>query len=227
MNSAVVYYSNTGQSKRVAEYFADKTSFELCDIIGLSECVFDTVILVFPVHCQNVPDCIKHFLKRLQVKNLAVIATYGRMCYGNVLNYIQRRYDHNIVAAAYVPTKHSYLDESGFDVFDKLTPIIDKLNNSTRVKIPKTYKNPLSDFCKGWRSRVGVKLYKDGRCDNCGACNSVCVNNAIKNGKPNRRCIRCLKCVERCPKGALHFTLRLPMRVYLRKKKVDDLIIYV
>ncbi|MDE7158765.1 MAG: EFR1 family ferrodoxin, partial [Clostridiales bacterium] len=215
--NAVVYYSNTGQSKRVAEYFADKTSLELFDIIGLSECVFDKLILVFPVHCQNVPDCVKHFLKRLQVNNLAVIATYGRMCYGNVLNYIQRRYDHNIIAAAYVPTKHSYLDESGFDGFDKLALIIDKLNNSTdkpnnsaRVKIPRTYKNPLSDFCKGWRSRAGVKLYKDERCDNCGACDSVCDNGAIKNGKPNRRCIRCLKCVTACPNKALHFATRLP-----------------
>lgn len=225
--NAVLYYSNTGQSKRVAEYLAQQTSFELYDIVGLTECVLDTAILVFPVHCQSVPDIVKDFLARLTVNNLAVIATYGRMCFGDVLHYIQRRYNHNIIAAAYLPTKHSYLNENGFDEFERLGEIITKLNDPSPVKISKTYRNPLSDFCKGWRSRMGVKLYKDGRCDECGACDSVCDNGAIKNGKTNRKCIRCLKCVESCPQGALHFSLRLPMRVYLRKKKVDDLIIYV
>ena len=225
--NAVVYYSNTDQSRRVAQYFAEQTAFELFDIFDLPGYAFDTVILVFPVHCQSVPDCVKDFLKRLTVKNLAVIATYGRMCFGNVLYYIQKHYAHNIVAAAYVPTKHSYLTEDGFDGWERLDPIITKLNDPSRVKIPKTYKNPLSDFCKRWRGRMGVKLYKDERCNNCGACDSVCDNNAIKNGKPNRRCIRCLKCVNNCPQGALHFALSLPMRVYLQKKKIDDLIIYV
>ncbi|MDE6293488.1 MAG: 4Fe-4S binding protein [Clostridiales bacterium] len=45
-------------------------------------------------------------------------------------------------------------------------------------------------------------------------------------GKTNRKCIRCLKCVSECPNNALHFSTRLPMRMYLRKKKCDKLIIY-
>ena len=225
--NAVIYYSNTGQSKRIAEYFADKTSFALCGIFDLSEYVFDTAVLVFPVHCQNAPDCVKNFLKRLSVKNLIVIATYGRMCCGNILNYIQKHYRHNIIAAAYVPTKHSYLCENGFEDFDRLNAIVSKISNPAPVKIPKMYKNPFADFGKGLRSRTGVKLYKDQNCNNCGQCNAVCDNNAINNGKTNGKCIRCLKCVENCPNNSLHFKLRLPMRLYLRKKKQNDLIIYV
>ncbi|MDE5593006.1 MAG: 4Fe-4S binding protein, partial [Clostridiales bacterium] len=52
-------------------------------------------------------------------------------------------------------------------------------------------------------------------------------NNAIAYGKTNRKCIRCLKCVAQCPQNALHFSARLPMRTYLRKKKCDKLLIYV
>ena len=225
--NAVIYHSNTGQSKRVAEYIADITAFELYDIFDLSEYVFDTAILVFPVHCQGVPAHVKDFLARLRARNLVVIATYGRMCCGNALNYIQRRYRHNIIAAAYVPTKHSYLREDGFDDFERLNGIADKLNNPTPVKIPRRYKNPLSDFCKGLRSRIGVKMFKDECCNNCGQCSEVCNNNAIKNGKTNRNCIRCLKCVKECPNKAIRFELRLPMRIYLKKKKHDDLIMYV
>lgn len=225
--NGVIYYSSTGQSKRIAEYFALKTGFELFDIFSLTEYEFETAILVFPVYCQNVPEYVKGFLKKLSVKALAVIATYGKMCHGNVLYEIQRRNAHNIIAAAYVPTKHSYLNDTEFSDFGSLNVILTKINNPTPVKIGKSYKNPLSGICKGLRSRLGVKIYRDGRCDGCGVCNAVCKNDAMNCGKTNRKCIRCLKCVENCPKNALHFTLRLPMRVYLRKKKCDKLIIYV
>ncbi|MBD5100598.1 MAG: hypothetical protein HDT29_04950 [Clostridiales bacterium] len=30
-----------------------------------------------------------------------------------------------------------------------------------------------------------------------------------------------------CPKGALKYKLRYPMRVYLKKKKKDNLVIYI
>ncbi|MDE7163805.1 MAG: 4Fe-4S binding protein [Clostridiales bacterium] len=226
--NCVIYYSNTEQSKTIAEYFSQKTSFPLFDINNLSSYDFDTVILVFPVHCQNIPKPVKCFLAKLQVKTLTVIATYGKMCYGNVLYEIQKHYKHNIVAAAYVPTKHTYLTESGFNDFNALCPIISKISDPTPITIPKSYKNPLSNICMGLRSRIGVKIRKDyNNCNNCGKCNAVCNNNAITYGKTNRKCIRCLKCVENCPTHALHFINRLPMRIYLSKNKTDKTVVYI
>lgn len=225
--NAVIYYSNTGESKRIAEYFAQKTGFPLFDIFALPEYDYDTAVLVFPVHCQNLPNPVKNFLQLLHTKALIAIATYGRMCYGNVLYEIQKHYHHNMTAAAYVPTKHSYLPESGITDLNGLTPILSKINSHDPIDIPKSYKNPLSNICKGLRSRMGVKIYRDNNCNNCGTCKAVCNNNAIKNGKTNRRCIRCLKCVSQCPNNALHFTSRLPMRIYLRKNKTDKTVIYI
>ena len=53
--NAVVYYSNTGQSKAIAEYFAHQLSFPLADVEQLSNVCYENLVLVFPVHCQNVP----------------------------------------------------------------------------------------------------------------------------------------------------------------------------
>lgn len=225
--NGIVYYSNTGQSKSIAQYMQVKTGFELYDIFALPSYEFDIAILVFPVHCQSIPKPVLKLLSCLRANSLILIATYGRMCCGNVLYEIQRLYSNDIIAAAYVPTKHSYLSENGFNNYSDLDVLLAKINVRTPINISKRYKNPLSNFCKRLRSRLGVRLYKDGECDNCGVCNTVCNNNAIVCGKTNVNCIRCLKCVNACPRGALSFALSFPMRLYLGKKKQDELIIQI
>ena len=227
MNSAVVYYSNTNQSKRIAGYFADKLDYPIYDIYDVEQTSFDSLVLVFPVHCQSTPDKVKDFLGSVQTQNLTLIATYGRMCYGNAIYEIQQGYNHNIVAAAYIPTRHSYLQDSQFDGFESLQPIIRKVLNPSAVKIPKSYKNPLSSFIKSKRSQMGVKIKKTDKCNACGVCSQICKLSAITDGVTNSNCIRCLKCVSLCPQNALEFSLTLPMRAYLKKKKQDKLIIYI
>ncbi|MDE7453935.1 MAG: EFR1 family ferrodoxin [Clostridia bacterium] len=225
--NAVIYYSNTGECRRVAEYLADKSGFDLIDIYDIKSFEFDTAVLVFPVHCQNIPRAVNDFLKRLKVKALVAVALYGKMSFGNVLYEVQKNYRHKIAAAAYIPAKHAYLDEKGFEDFEKLEPLIEKLKNPTEVKIPRSSKNPLADIAPQFRSRAGVKLYADAACNKCGACTAVCKNGGIENGKPNKNCIRCLKCVAACPQNALRFLFSPSMRAYLKKRKKTDLIIYV
>lgn len=225
--NATVYYSNTNQSKRIAEYFADKLDYSILDIFEVSEFKFDNLVLVFPIHCQSLPDRINNFLSQTQIRNLTLIATYGRMCHGNALCEAQKKFKHNIVAAAYIPTKHSYLQETEFDDFKNLDCIVEKVLSPSPVIIPKSYKNVFSNFLKNQRSRIGVKIYKTENCDKCNICSRICDNNAISNGETNGNCIRCLKCVNACPKNALKFKLRSPMRIYLKKKKRNELEIYI
>lgn len=229
--NAVIYYSNTGESKRIADYVAEQTGFCLVDLTTTSKYVYDTAVVVFPVYCQNVPEAVDEFLKKLQAEHAALIATYGKMSYGNVLNEIQRKYRFDIIAAAYVPTKHAYLNEPIFNGFDRLAPLVNKLSDGekrpTTVEIPKSNKNPFANLAPLWRSRQGVKITRNDRCNGCGQCAKICPEHAIENGETNRNCIRCARCVTNCPQGALSLKLTYPMRRYLKKHKKDELIIYV
>ena len=224
--NAVIYYSNTDECKRIATYLAEQLNYEFAEISG-AKSNYQHVVLVFPVYCQNIPNAVTKFLKRLTVENLTVIAVYGRMCHGNVLYEIQHKYRHNIIAAAYVPAKHTYIDEPRFCDFDRLKPIVEKATDSAAVKIPKSYKNPFANAFMGLRSRIGVKIIKNDGCVGCGVCQNNCPCHAIVNGKTNRKCLRCLKCVTICPKQALTYKTTPVMSAYLKKKKQNDLIIYV
>ena len=88
--NAVVFYSNTCQSKAIATYFANQLGYPLVDMETKCAEHYQNLVLVFPVHCQNIPDIVKFFLKNISVDNLTVIATYGKMCCGNVLCEIQK-----------------------------------------------------------------------------------------------------------------------------------------
>ena len=225
--NAIVYYSNTNQSKRIAQYLADKSGYGLCDVYDMKEYSFDNLALVFPIYSQSLPYAVKTFLSKIQTQNLTLVATYGRMCHGNALHEAQKKYKRNIVAAAYIPTKHSYLQESEFDDFKSLDRIVEKMLAPSPIVIPRSYRNLLSYLFKDRRSRIGVKIYKNQNCDGCDICSQICNNDAIVNGVTNKNCIRCLKCVNACPNDALKYKLRYPMRVYLRKKKKDELVIYI
>lgn len=235
--NGIIFYSNTGQSKNVADFIFSKTSWELYDLNNPYDRVkavntnFERAILIFPIYCQNAPRIITDTLKMLNAKFLTVIATYGKMCYGKVLYDIQERYSAGkIIAAAYFPMNHSYLNESEDVNFEALNCIIDKnLNNSTSaVSIEKTYKNILADVAIGTRSRMGVRLTIDGKkCTKCKKCEAECLYEAIKNGKTNSKCIRCLKCKTNCPSGAISHKNRLPLRLYLSKRKINEIKIYV
>ena len=226
--NAVVFYSNTGQSKAIAAYFANQLGYPLADIETKCAEHYLNLVLVFPVYCQNIPDIVKSFLKNVSVENLTAIATYGKMCCGNVLYEIQKNYQKNIVAGAYIPTKHSYIDNDDvFCDFDKLISIVEKIKNPSYIQLPVLYKNPLADIFPKLRSKIGLTIQKNADCGGCNLCAESCSFGAIKSGKTNGNCIRCLRCVEACPHQALKIRLGLPLKLYLSKKKTNKLIIYV
>ena len=226
--NAVVFYSNTGQSKAIAAYFANQLGYPLADMETKCAEYYQNLVLVFPVHCQNIPDIVKSFLKNISVENLTVVATYGKMCCGNVLYEIQKKYQKNIVAGAYIPTKHSYIDnDDAFCDLDELKPIVEKVKEPSYIQLPRLYKNPLADIFPKLRSRIGLAIQKSENCNGCNLCAERCSFGAIKSGTTNRKCIRCLKCVESCPRQALKIKLGMPLKLYLRKKKSNKIIIYV
>lgn len=226
--NAVIFYSATGQSAAVAEYFAKRLGFPIVEIKEAAGKEYENAVLVFPVHCQNLPDAVKDFLKDVNIQNLTAIATYGKMCPGNLLFELKNTFEMNLVAGAYIPTKHSYIeDDTAFCEFERLEPIFAKILSPSPINPPRLYKNPIADLFPKLRSRLGLRICRDSSCTDCGACTEICRFGGIKNGVTNRKCIRCLECVASCPNKALSFKARLPLRIYLRKKKINDTIIYV
>ena len=227
--NAVVYYSNTGQSRAVAVYLAERLDYPLVDLEACTECHFDNLVLVFPVYCQNIPDTVKGFLSGITADHLTPVATYGKMCYGNVLHEIQKKYPcTTVVAGAYVPTKHTYLTkDTPFSDYSLLEPLVDKVKHPAPIRLPRTYKNPFANLLPALRSYLGVDVYRTEACDGCGLCSVRCPQCAIQNGHTGTKCIRCLRCVSECPRGALAFKLRFPLSLYLRKRKVTRTVVYV
>lgn len=236
--NGIIFYSNTNQSRTVAQYFASKIGWKVYDLNNAEQAreakntVFERVVLVFPVYCQNLPDVISAFLPELDARYLTAVATYGGICYGRVLYELQKRYTAGeIIAAAYVPMKHSYLDPKHQTDLDVLYPLILKNRvegTAEAVVIGKTYKNPFADVAKNLRSRMIVSVDFDARkCVGCGKCERECLFGGIKGHKTNGKCIRCLKCVTDCSAAALSFRNSLLLRAYLKKKPIKEAVIYV
>ncbi len=226
--NAVVFYSNTGQSESVAKYLAQQLCYPIIDIAKVDDICYKNLVLVFPVHCQNIPDAVKAFLQAAKIEHLTAVATYGKMCHGNVLQEIQQRYHKNIVAGAYIPAKHSYIENDvAFCDFERLTPLVEKIKKPSKIVVPKSYKNPFANLFPRLRSGIGLKICRNSNCNQCDACTAHCPFKAIKSGVANNKCIRCMRCVTMCPHHALNIKIGLPLKLYLGKKKVNEIIIYV
>ena len=221
----VIYYSNTNESKKIANYISLKTNYSLINILDLNNYSFDSIYLIFPVYYQSIPKEIRNIIKKIKAKKAIIIATYGHMNHGNALYDAKKLLDSMVVAAAYIPTKHSYIkDDDEFNDYSKLDLIIERMTSNKEIIIPKSNKNIFANFIPIKRHQLQVKIIKNSNCNSCNKCNLICKN--IENGIVNNRCIRCLRCISNCPNKALDFKLSFFMRKYLSKKKKNDLIIY-
>lgn len=224
--NAVIYYSNTLQSYKVAEYISQKTGFQLLDIINIKGQSFNLIYLVFPIHYQSVPKSIRPIVENIKANKAILIATYGKMGYGHVLYDAKKLLKAKVVGGAYVPTKHAYLpNDETFKDYQMLDSLILKSDSEQEIVFPKDHKNIFANFFPLTRHRIAVKITPNEKCVNCGKCNEICpyINNGIID---NKKCIRCLKCVNSCELKALDVKLSSSLRKYLRKKKKVDLVIY-
>ncbi len=223
----VYFFSGRGHSFALADFFAKQLQTSVTEITKNLRCSVETAIIVFPVYCQNIPDTVVEFLKKLNAKHAVLIATYGRISYGNVLWEASKLTKADVIAAAYVPTGHSFLNEGTEFDSAALTPIFDKLMNPSSAKIKITHKNPFANFFPAWRSRIGLKITRTDFCDACNICGQSCSVGAVENGKINKNCIRCLHCVTVCPKSALHIRQTGILRLYLNQKKKNNTVLYL
>ena len=224
----VYYFSGSGHSFAVAEYFCQQLKCEIAEINEKSAITStETAVVVFPVYCQNIPKPVKKFLQKITSKYIVLIATYGKISYGNTLYEAQKIVGGEVIAGAYIPIGHTFLNgDYSFDTA-VLSPITERIKSPRRAHIPKTHKNLLSNIFPAFRSRMGVKIIKDKGCNNCGICENNCPIGAFKSGKINSKCIRCLRCVTNCPQHALQYKNIWILNKYLKSHFKEEFVLYL
>ena len=225
---AIYCFSGSGHSLVVAQELAKMLACDIrpMDISSETENQ-DIAVIVFPVYCQNIPKPVKQFLKRLKAKYIALIATYGKISYGNVLYEAQRFLHGQIIAGAYIPMGHTFRNGDYTIDTKYLLPIVQRMKAPQKVIIPKSRKNPLSNFFPSFRSRIGVKIVKGELCNNCGLCETSCPMGAVRNGKIHSECIRCLHCVTVCPQKALQYRNSWVLDKYLNRYHKEEYVLYL
>ena len=225
----VYYFSGSGHSLTIAEEFSRFLNCEIFEITTVTKEFIssEVAVIVFPVYCQNIPRAVKAFLKRVTAKSIVLIASYGRISYGNVLYEAKKLVDGEIIAAAYIPTGHTFLNGDCDFPMDILQPIAKRIASPQKAIIPRSRKNPLSNIYPALRSRIGVRILKNDNCDKCGICEKNCPAKAIHNGKTNSKCIRCLRCVANCPRRALEFKNTWVLKKYLESYHKEECFLYL
>ena len=229
--TAVFCFSGSGHSLAVAEFATETLGcpVHLIDpLAAVSAETIDTAVIVFPVYCQNIPGPAKDFLKDLKAKNLVLLATYGKISWGNVLWEAKKLVSGRVIAGACIPMGHTFLN--GTCEFDKeaFRPIFHRIREPKEAEIPRRGKNLLANFLPAWRSRIAVKIRRSDACTHCNLCGRNCPMQAIENGIPNSKCIRCLRCVANCPQKALSFENSTLLEKYLsQKRRAKEIEIYL
>lgn len=229
--NAVIYYSCTGHGKAVAEIIAGELSLPLLELTAQSQEKllaekYSLAVLVFPVHCQSHPAFMKEFFMRLKTESVALIAVYGMADAGNAIYEAAKIINAKIVAAAYLPAGHSYLND-GYAPSALPAELIEKLKDPAPVYIPRRRKTPFAGVAPSARSRTLVKIVRGANCTNCNLCGISCDTGAIKCGKTNKKCVRCLRCVAACPNNALLIKKARILTNYLKKAKCKKIILYL
>jgi len=217
----VFCFSATGACRSIAEYFARTLSLPICEIDEM-QAQTDTAIIVFPVYCQRLPSPLRSWLPRLKAQRAVLIAAYGRMHPGSALQQAAKLCPCSVIAGANIPSRHSYLDEDFSPDFSRLKPILERIAEPRPAHIPRGRHQLFAIFAPDTRSRLGVKIVKSSRCSGCGLCSRRCPVQSCKNGKPGGGCIRCLRCVYECPRGALSFSLHPILKRYLSAPRYQE-----
>lgn len=226
----IYYFSGSGKTRRLAQFFYNKLGFELCDISKREGRLCNNAniaVVLFPVYCQNIPDPMRDFLPTLKAEKVAFVATYGRKSYGNVIEDAVKLTSAEFIGGACVPCGHSFLDEDDCFDFESFSPIVDRINDPKPAKVEHGKKVFYADLIPAQRTRIGVKINRNDSCTHCGKCIADCPMGAMEEKRINNNCIRCLKCVKECPENALDFKTLWFMKLYLENGKKNRTIICI
>lgn len=231
MTPTIAYFSSTGQTEKVALYY--RAQFPDAPFINLTDhhtrtnwnayAIHEVLILVLPIHAQNIPLPIRRMIHHLQARHYVLTFTYGSIAPGNIALRLGKIWgESKIIGVAYLPFSHSYgfpLEDPNLDLLGGLCRKIAS-GDTKRVVIPHQAESPLKQVLERYRTHKGIRLtHLEDRCVACYICTKECPVQAITpSWHITKACIRCLRCVAICPTHAWHFERHILLTRYIKKR---------
>lgn len=234
MKTTLYYFSGTGNSlamaRKLARLIGEADVVPIIRMImsGETDVDADCVGLVFPVYCQDVPEVVRDFISRINVKKDATIfaVTTSNAVPGNVLynlDRLLRKKGLRLGAGFNIDMPGNYiafvdysnpedvrvtrLEESERSV-QEIARILHKHNSiHYSYKLQSHLKSSLNKFVLGNLYRGERKFYADSSCTRCGTCVKVCPRNNINMSDEGvawgTTCYQCLACLHWCPVASI------------------------
>lgn len=225
MKNAVLYYSLTGSSMRIATYCAD---YLQCPCLSMEHendmSSFDSIIVVFPVHYLQLPRFLADRFTSQNFSDSTVfhsLASFGIMT-GKVHTYFSKLvHIKKGIHSGYhsIPVKESFPPYIKKGLSDDSLPKkkhVEKLNyfleDIQKNLFPKQRKVKNGFFNSLIPVPTQEKIAQDfglihiaGDCDSCGICTDICPAKAIHPPAYNAdTCIHCYACFNNCPVKAIY-----------------------
>ncbi len=112
-----------------------------------SHCQADLAVVIFPVYCQNIPAVVRDFFSASWTPSTWSSSPHtAKISHGNVLWEAFKIIRGRVIAAAYVPMGHTYLDSSTQFDAQPLQPIFARIQHPRAATLTRESKHPLASF---------------------------------------------------------------------------------
>ncbi|MDF2504110.1 EFR1 family ferrodoxin [Clostridium sp.] len=229
MKTQIFYFSGTGNSlyiaKELAKEISNTTLQPIISVLSMDKIVIEAekIGFVFPIHAFSIPEPVKQFLKRVNIKTnsyiFAVATRGGSPCrVFKEIDKILEKKDKKLDAQFFINMPNNYLPifevapqeeilKLQGETKDRIGFIKDIIINNKESKEKDSHGSFIEEnilfpvltqvFHKTGYFNTQNKFYSDDKCTSCKICSEICLSGKIKmkDGKPKwDKNIQCTYC---------------------------------